>query len=83
MPLRRALDAKWLPEHRWVAEIDGQVADWAAVTAMSTRDCYAGVAETSIYVGADFRGCGVGKALVHKQVNAADNAGLWTLQTSD
>lgn len=49
---------------------------------MSTRDCYAGVAETSVYAGADFRGRGVGKALVHKQVNAADDAGLWTLQTS-
>ena len=59
-----------------------QVAGWAAATAVSTRDCYAGVAETSVYVAADFRGRGVGKALVHKQVNAADDAGLWTLQTS-
>ncbi|SEQ99460.1 L-amino acid N-acyltransferase YncA [Lentzea xinjiangensis] len=82
VPPRRALDAKWLREHRWVAEIDGEVAGWAAATRVSTRDCYAGVAETSVYVGAGFRGRGVGKALLHRQVTAADTAGLWTLQTS-
>ena len=49
---------------------------------MSDRDAYAGVAETSIYVGEGHRGRGVGKALIHRQVMAADEAGLWTLQTS-
>ncbi|MEJ2856856.1 MULTISPECIES: helix-turn-helix domain-containing GNAT family N-acetyltransferase [unclassified Saccharothrix] len=81
-PGRRTLDAKWLPDHRWVAEVDGVVAGWAAATPVSARDCYAGVAETSVYVGADARGRGVGKALLHKQVTAADTAGLWTLQTA-
>ncbi|MBW4718724.1 helix-turn-helix domain-containing GNAT family N-acetyltransferase [Saccharothrix obliqua] len=79
---RRTLDAKWLPDHRWVAEVDGRVAGWAAATPVSARDCYAGVAETSIYVGGGFRGRGVGKSLVHKQVTAADEGGLWTLQTA-
>jgi L-amino acid N-acyltransferase YncA/DNA-binding transcriptional ArsR family regulator len=82
VPDRRALEAKWLPGHRWVAEIDGQVAGWAAISPTSGRDCYAGVGETSVYVGADFRGRGVGKSLLHQQVTAADEAGLWTLQTS-
>ncbi|MGW4213714.1 helix-turn-helix domain-containing GNAT family N-acetyltransferase [Lentzea sp. NPDC004789] len=81
-PSRKALEAKWLPDHRWVAEIDGVVAGWAAATRVSTRDCYAGVAETSVYVGANFRGRGVGKSLLHQQVTAADAGGLWTLQTS-
>ncbi|MFD7654784.1 helix-turn-helix domain-containing GNAT family N-acetyltransferase [Actinosynnema sp. NPDC059797] len=81
-PGRRTLDAKWLPGHRWVAEVDGRVAGWAAATPVSTRECYAGVAETSVYVGEGFRGRGVGKALLHKQVTAADEAGLWTLQTA-
>ncbi|GAA1310632.1 metalloregulator ArsR/SmtB family transcription factor [Saccharothrix xinjiangensis] len=80
-PGRRTLEAKWLPEHRWVAEVDGRVAGWAAATPVSTRECYAGVAETSVYVGEGFRGRGVGKSLLHKQVTAADAAGLWTLQT--
>jgi L-amino acid N-acyltransferase YncA len=60
--------------------VDGQVAGWAAVARVSQRDCYRGVAETSIYVGAGFRGRGIAKALLHKQVSAADLGGLWTLQ---
>ena len=81
-PDRRALDRAWLPEHRWVAELDGHVVGWAAATPASTRAVYAGVAETSIYVGERFRGRGIGNALIHRQVTAADDAGLWTLQTS-
>ena len=82
VPRRESLDAKWIPGHRWVAEIDGRVAGWGAATPVSARECYAGVAETSLYVGNGFRGLGVGKALLHKQVSAADAGGLWTLQTS-
>jgi L-amino acid N-acyltransferase YncA/DNA-binding transcriptional ArsR family regulator len=82
VPSRASLDAKWLPEHRWVAELDGEVAGWTAACPVSTRDCYAGVAETSVYVADGHRGRGVGKALLHKQVMAADEAGLWTLQTA-
>jgi L-amino acid N-acyltransferase YncA/DNA-binding transcriptional ArsR family regulator len=81
-PTRRTLDGKWLPDHRWVAEINGQVAGWAAITPTSSRECYSGVGETSVYVGEGMRGRGVGRALVHRQVTAADQAGLWTLQTS-
>ena len=81
-PSRRTLEAKWLPEHRWVAEVDGRVAGWAAATPVSARECYSGVAETSVYVGDGVRGRGVGKSLLHKQVTAADEAGLWTLQTA-
>jgi L-amino acid N-acyltransferase YncA/DNA-binding transcriptional ArsR family regulator len=82
VPDRRALDHAWLPEHRWIAEIDGHVVGWAAAKPVSNRPVYAGVAETSVYVGDGFRGRGVGKALIHRQVTAADDAGLWTLQTS-
>ncbi len=82
VPTREALEATWLPGHRWIAEVDGEVAGWAAAKAVSTRPVYAGVAETSIYVGESFRSRGVGKALVHRQVTAADAGGLWTLQTS-
>jgi L-amino acid N-acyltransferase YncA/DNA-binding transcriptional ArsR family regulator len=82
VPDRRTLDHSWLPDHRWIAEADGQVVGWAAAIPASSRAAYAGVAETSIYVGDGFRGRGVGKALIYRQVTAADNAGLWTLQTS-
>lgn len=82
VPSRESLQDKWLPGHRWVAEVDGQVAGWAAISPVSTRECYAGVGETSIYIAAHHRGRGVGKALLHKQVTAADDAGLWTLQST-
>jgi L-amino acid N-acyltransferase YncA/DNA-binding transcriptional ArsR family regulator len=82
VPSRVSLDAGWLPDHRWVAERDGRVVGWAAAAPVSTRDCYAGVAETSVYVGEGQRGRGVGTALLRRQVAAADAAGLWTLQTA-
>jgi L-amino acid N-acyltransferase YncA len=82
VPPRDALEAAWLPGHRWVAEVDGRVAGWAAAKPVSPRPVYAGVAETSVYVGDGFRGRSVGRALIHRQVTAADAGGLWTLQTA-
>ena len=83
VPTAEELDAKWLAGHRWVAEADGKVAGWAAAAPTSPRTAYSGVAETSVYVGDAFRGRGVGKALIHRQVTEADaDEGLWTLQTS-
>ncbi|MFL6125137.1 helix-turn-helix domain-containing GNAT family N-acetyltransferase [Actinophytocola sp.] len=82
VPSRASLDAKWLPDHRWVAELDGQVVGWTALSPTSNRECYAGVAESSIYVADGHRGRGIGKALIRQQVVAADEAGLWTLQTA-
>lgn len=80
-PARDELEARWLPGHRWVAEVDGEVAGWATAVLASARDCYAGVAETSVYVAEQARGRGVGLALVRHQVAEADAAGLWMLQT--
>ncbi|MDN5914841.1 MAG: metalloregulator ArsR/SmtB family transcription factor [Pseudonocardia sp.] len=82
VPERRELDRRWLPEHRWVAELDGHVVGWTALALVSTRPVYAGVAESSIYVVDGSRGRGIGKALIHQQVTAADAAGIWTLQTA-
>lgn len=81
VPPAARLRRKWLPGHAWVAEIDGEVVGWTAVTPVSDRECYAGVGESSVYVAASARGRGVGKALVDRQVTAADEGGLWTLQT--
>jgi L-amino acid N-acyltransferase YncA len=82
VPSRAVLEHRWFPEHRWVAEIDGQVVGWTAAAPASDREHYAGVAETSVYVAAGARGRGVGTALLHRQVTAADEAGLWTLQSA-
>jgi L-amino acid N-acyltransferase YncA/DNA-binding transcriptional ArsR family regulator len=82
VPTATELDAKWLPGHRWVAELGGEVAGWTAASPVSARACYAGVAETSVYVTETARGRGIGNALLYQQVTAADAGGLWTLQTA-
>lgn len=82
LPTADQLLARWVPGLAWVAEVEGEVVGWTAVTPVSTRDCYAGVGETSVYVAASARGRGVGTKLLHTQVTEADTAGLWTLQTS-
>ncbi len=86
VPDLATLASTWVPGHRWVAEaeMDGttQVVGWAAINPVSTRDCYIGVGETSVYVTEAARGRGVGKALMWRLVNEADAGGWWTLQTS-
>ena len=59
-----------------------RVAGWAALSPVSARACYAGVAEHSVYVAADLRGRGVGKRLLADLVSASEAAGIWTLQSS-
>lgn len=82
VPSPQALDAKWIAGQRWVVELDGAVAGWAAMTRVSPRDCYRGVGETSIYVDTALTGRGLGRALLARQVEAALAGGFWTLQTS-
>lgn len=82
VPTAAELRARWLPGLAWVAELDGRVVGWTAVTPTSARECYAGVGETAVYVAEAARGRGVGKALLFTQVTQCDEAGLWTLQAS-
>jgi L-amino acid N-acyltransferase YncA len=82
VPTAEELRDRWLPGHAWVAEVDGAVVGWTAITPVSRRACYAGVGESSVYVTEATRGRGVGKALLYTQVTEADARGLWTLQTS-
>ncbi len=58
----------------------GRVAGWAAISAVSSRTCYRGVAEVSVYVARDARGHGVGRALLERLIDASEEAGIWTLQ---
>jgi len=66
---------------RYVAIIDGNVAGWAALTLVSGRCVYAGVAEVSAYIHEAFRGKGVGKALLQKLVDESEASNIWTLQS--
>jgi L-amino acid N-acyltransferase YncA len=76
--------AKWdsnhLPEPRLVVKAGEKVAGWAALSRVSIRKVYAGVAEVSIYVGKQYRGGGIGDALLSALVEASEKIGIWTLQ---
>ncbi|HEY0640677.1 MAG TPA: metalloregulator ArsR/SmtB family transcription factor [Pseudonocardiaceae bacterium] len=82
VPEPAVLDERWLDAHRWVAELGGRLVGWAALSAVSARECYRGVAETAVYVDPPARRAGVGRALLRHTVSAADRSGLWTLQTA-
>lgn len=58
---------------------NGPLLGWVALTAYSSRRVYAGVAWESVYVAADARGRGVGRALLEAVIPASEAAGLWTL----
>jgi L-amino acid N-acyltransferase YncA len=81
VPTWAEFDRTRLPGHRLVA-VDDAVLGWAALTPTSSRDCYAGVAENSVYVAADARGRGVGRTLLEALLAGADADGIWTVQTS-
>ena len=67
-------------ELRLVAERAGEVAGWAALSPVSDRCCYAGVADESVYVSSRQRGHGVGRALLDVLIPRSEAAGIWTLQ---
>jgi L-amino acid N-acyltransferase YncA len=77
---------KWdqghLQDCRLVARNTVQVLGWAALSAVSGRRVYSGVAEVSVYVAAEARGRGVGKALLQSLIEQSELSGIWTLQAS-
>jgi len=74
-------DAGKLKAPRLVAERDGEILGWAALSGVSSRACYAGVAENAIYIANGAQGMGVGDALLKALIDASERAGFWTLQT--
>ena len=79
-PSAEAWDAAHLPAPRLAARRDGRLVGWAALSPVSRRAVYAGVAEVSLYVAGSARRCGVGRALLAELVPRSEAAGLWTLQ---
>jgi L-amino acid N-acyltransferase YncA len=67
------------PELRLVAERDGEVVGWAALSPYSPRCCYRGVGDVSVYVAESARGAGAGRLLLETLVERSEQAGYWTL----
>ena len=83
VPTWREWDRAHLPMHRLVAverEGVGKVLGFAALSRVSERRAYSGVAESSVYVRADCHRRGVGTALLNEMIAVTESAGIWTLQ---
>jgi phosphinothricin acetyltransferase len=72
-------NAARLPHSRLVARNE-RVLGWAALSPVSKRACYAGVAEVGIYITASARGRGIGRALLQALIESSETNGIWTLQ---
>lgn len=80
-PSWAAWDAGHLPHSRLVAsQPNGTVLGWAALSPVSGRCVYAGVAEVSVYVDQAARGQGVGRQLLDALVTSSEQHGIWILQ---
>ena len=73
-------DRTHLPFGRLVARDDGPARGWGALSPVSDRCAYTGVAEVSVYVADPARGRGVGKALLAAVIEESERHGIWTLQ---
>lgn len=73
-------DSAHHPFARLVARSNDWVIGWAALSPVSRRKCYAGVAEVSVYVAASSRGQGVGCRLLESIIADSERHSIWTLQ---
>jgi len=79
-PSREEWDSSHIGTCRIVADDNGKVVGWAALTPVSSRCVYAGVAEVSVYVDPEHSGKGIGLALLEELVALSEVEGIWTLQ---
>jgi phosphinothricin acetyltransferase len=80
-PSWESWDQTHLPELRVVATDGSAVLGWAALSPVSDRCVYGGVAEESVYVAAGARGQGIGRRLLDDLIRRSEDAGIWTIQT--
>lgn len=66
---------------RLVARAGDTILGWAALSPVSSRCVYAGVAEVSIYIGKHYQGQKVGTTLLEKLIELSEKNGYWTLQS--
>jgi len=80
VPEWKEWDERHLPSCRLVARLEDKIVGWAALSPVSSRCVYEGVAEVSIYIAESARGRGVGRRLLGALVEDSEQSGLWTLQ---
>lgn len=80
VPSWEAWDAAHMKELRLVAVEGDEVIGWAALSPVSGRCVYAGVAEGSVYVAEAAQRRGVGRALLDELIRRSEDAGIWTIE---
>lgn len=66
---------------RFAAWLENKLVGWAALSPVSDRCVYGGVAEVSVYVDTNQKGKGIGTKLLESLIEASENEGIWTLQS--
>ncbi|SFC07339.1 phosphinothricin acetyltransferase [Flagellimonas taeanensis] len=74
-------DSSHTEHSRLVAEDNGILLGWAALSPVSSRCVYGGVGEVSIYISSQSRGKGIGQLLMERLIEESEKAGFWTLQS--
>lgn len=80
-PTYAAWNAAHMKNCRFVAESNGEILGWVALSPVSNRCVYGGVAEISVYIAGHSRGKGLGKLLLEHVIIASEKEGIWTLQS--
>lgn len=77
---------KWDQSHlafaRLVVRQGDKILGWAALSPVSKRSVYRGVAEVTVYVTKNARGQGIGRVLLEALISESERNGIWTLQAS-
>jgi len=82
VPTWKEWDARHHTFCRFVFEDEDKIGGWAALVPTSARECYRGVAETSIYVAGHCLGRGIGSQLMELLIADSEQKGIWTLTSS-
>jgi phosphinothricin acetyltransferase len=79
VPDWNTFNLKYLPHSRIIALNDKEPIGWAALTPVSARECYSGVAEVSVYVHQQHQRKGIGRLLLEELINLSEQNGIWSL----
>ena len=79
VPSWQEWNANHLGHSRFIIDVEGVAAGWVALSPVSKREAYKGVAEISIYIHNNYRGKGLGSLLMQKVIESSEDNGIWTL----
>ena len=82
VPHWELFDQKFLLECRFVAIIDEKIVGWCALSRVSKRAVYQGVAEVTIYIAKESWNKNLGSILFEYLISESERKGFWTLQSS-